>query len=57
MGGYGLEIIRQDECAVCFESSLGTAEVAARGQDGGTQVDVLAREYEAQAREFMGSIR
>ena len=52
-GGYGLKIAEQTDTGVCFEGSGGGVDVVACAEEKGTMVDVVSREWDHQAKEFM----
>jgi hypothetical protein len=52
-GGYGLQVTEQTDSSVCFEGGGGGIEVVACVEEKGTRVDVVSREWDYQAKEFM----
>ena len=51
--GYGLTIQEQDACSVALEGGGGGVNVSAAAAPKGSTVDVEAREWESQAKDFM----
>ena len=56
-GGYGLSVGEQTDDTVCFEGGGGGVEVVACAGEKGTSVDVVSREWDAQVKEFMTTIK
>jgi hypothetical protein len=55
-GGVGLEVKEQDESCTRFEGGGGFVFVRVCEGEKGTEVDLEAREWEYQAKQFMGKI-
>jgi hypothetical protein len=55
--GYGLTIQEQESCSAAFEGGGGGVNVSAAATAKGSTVDVEAREWESQAKDFMASIK
>ncbi len=55
-GGYGLTVSHQEEGYASFEGGGGGVEVATREKDGKTEVDIMSREWDIQAKDFLGKI-
>jgi len=56
-GGHGLKVTNQTDTSVCFEGSGGGVEIAACAGEKGTSVDVVSREWDSQAKDFMARIK
>ncbi len=54
--GYGLQIKEQGPGCAYFEGSGGGVEVTACSEEEGTSLEVVSREWDNQAREFMGKL-
>jgi hypothetical protein len=55
--GYGLTIQEQDACSVALEGGGGGVNVSAAATAKGSTVDVEAREWESQAKDFMAALK
>ena len=55
--GYGLTIQDQEACSVAFEGGGGGVNVSAAAAAKGSTVDVEAREWESQAKDFMAALK
>jgi hypothetical protein len=55
-GGYGLEVKEQSDDFVRFEGGGGGVSVSTRTEDNKTVVEVLSREWDFQAKEFLTGI-
>jgi hypothetical protein len=55
--GYGLTIQEQEACYVALEGGGGGVNVNAAAATKGSTVDVEAREWESQAKDFMASLK
>ncbi|MBI2851502.1 MAG: hypothetical protein HYX84_00125 [Chloroflexi bacterium] len=55
--GYGLKVTEQNETCITFEGGGGGVQVSTCAEGTGTEVDIEAREWDRQAREFMGKLR
>ena len=55
-GGQGLKVKDELPGYVCFEGGGGGIEVSASAEDRGTSVEVVSREWDYQAKEFLGTI-
>ncbi len=57
-GRYGLEVTGETGVSACFEGGGGRVEVTACAEEDGrrTQVDVVAREWEEAAKQFITSL-
>ena len=55
--GYGLKFIDNGPLCAMFEGAGGTVEITACAEGKGASVEVVAQEWDAQAKEFMGKIR
>lgn len=55
--GYKLEIKEQDEGRVYLQGGGGGVEVTAVAGEKGTSVDIVATEWEHQAKEFLGKLK
>lgn len=54
--GYGMDVSDQSKGSVRFEGAGGGVEIATYLEDKNTSVEVISREWEIQAREFMAKI-
>lgn len=55
-GEYGLEIKEQTDCLVTFEGGGGGVSVSTCVEDDKTAVEVMSREWDFQAKEFLTKI-
>jgi hypothetical protein len=55
--GYGLEVTEQDNCCGQFEGGGGGVRVIASTAEKGSTVDIESREWDYQAKEFIGKIK
>ncbi len=55
-GGQGLQVKDELPDYVCFEGGGGSIEVSASAQGQGASVEVASREWDYQAKEFLGTI-
>jgi hypothetical protein len=55
-GGYGLGIKEQTSNYVCLEGGGGVVEVIASAEGKGASVELISREWDYQAKEFLGKI-
>jgi hypothetical protein len=55
-GGQGLEVKDESPGYVCFEGGGGGIEVITSAEDKGASVEVVSREWDYQAKEFLGNI-
>jgi hypothetical protein len=55
-GGYGLEVKEQAPGYVCLEGGGGGVEVIASSEAKGASVELVSREWDYQAKEFLSSI-
>lgn len=55
-GGYGLEIVDETTGYVRLEGGGGVVEVIASAEGKGASVELVSREWDYQAKEFLGSI-
>jgi hypothetical protein len=55
--GQGLTVQEQDACSVAFEGGGGGVNVSAAAAAKGSTVDVEAREWESQAKDFMALLK
>jgi hypothetical protein len=55
-GGHGLEVANESAGYVCLEGGGGVVEVIASGEAKGASVELVSREWDYQAREFLGNI-
>jgi hypothetical protein len=55
-GGYGLEITNESTGYVCLEGGGGVVEVIVSGEAKGASVELVSREWDYQAREFLNKI-
>ncbi|MBI2836087.1 MAG: hypothetical protein HYX85_00135 [Chloroflexi bacterium] len=55
--GYGLRVKEQNEGCITFEGGGGGVQISACVEGKGATVDVEAREWENQAREFLTKIK
>jgi hypothetical protein len=56
-GGFGLDVTDQGTCCVEFEGAGGRVKVSVAEAEKGTQVDIEAREWEKQSKDFLASIK
>jgi hypothetical protein len=56
-GGFGLEVTDQGTCCVEFEGAGGSVKVSVAEAEKGTQVDIEAREWEKQAKDFIAGLK
>ena len=54
--GQGLAVTEQDDCHVSFEGGGGFVTVRVCADKGKTEVDLAAREWERQARDFISAL-
>ena len=54
--GYGLKVFDNGPLCARFEGGGGSVEVTTCSEDKGASVEVVAQEWDAQAKEFMGKI-
>jgi hypothetical protein len=55
-GGYGLGVKEQTSDYVCLEAGGGVVEVSASVEGKGASVEVVSREWDYQAKEFLDKI-
>lgn len=55
-GGHGLEVTNESANYVCLEGGGGVVEVSASGEAKGALVELVSREWDYQAKEFLGNI-
>lgn len=55
-GGEGLTILEIDDCCVRFEGGGGLVEIRATQLERGSDVDILSREWDYQAKTFLERI-
>lgn len=55
--GYGLTMVDETPTWVKFEGSGGEVEIGAVEEDKGTSVEIVSREWDTQAKEFMSKLR
>jgi hypothetical protein len=55
-GGYGLAVKDESVGYVCLEGGGGGIEVIASGEAKGASVELVSREWDHQAREFLSKI-
>lgn len=55
-GGYGLAVADESTGYVCFEGGGGVVEVIASAEAKGASVELISREWDYQAKEFLSSI-
>lgn len=55
-GGYGLGVKEQTSDYVCLEGGGGVVEVSASVEGKGASVEVVSREWDYQAKEFLDKI-
>ena len=55
--GEGLTIQEQDTCTIAFEGGGGGVNVSVVATAKGSTVDVEAREWESQAKDFMAALK
>ena len=56
-GGYGLAIVDEAPGYIAFEGGGGGVEVITRPEGNKTGVEITSREWDIQAREFIGKIK
>jgi hypothetical protein len=56
-GDFGLTEERVDESAMTFVGGGGGVAVSATASNGATTVELVTREWDAQAQEFLGRLR
>ena len=54
---YGLSVGERTATTICLEGGGGGVEVVACAKDDGTTVDVISREWDSQAKEFMTRVK
>jgi hypothetical protein len=55
-GGEGLEEIERGPCCISFEGAGGYVTVTVAKENDAVEVDVECREFEYQAKRFLGSV-
>jgi len=55
-GGYGLEVKDESPGYVCFEGGGGDIEVTTSAEGKEVSVELVSREWDYQAREFLSNI-
>jgi hypothetical protein len=55
-GGHGLEVTSESEGYVCLAGGGGVIEVIASAEGKGASVELVSREWDYQAKEFLGKI-
>jgi hypothetical protein len=55
--GYGLEVNQSSPLGARFEGGGGMVEVTSRAEGKGATVEIVAQEWDIQAKEFMRKIR
>jgi hypothetical protein len=55
-GGYGLEVTNESAGYVCLEGGGGVVEVIASAESKGASVELVSREWDYQAKEFLGKV-
>jgi hypothetical protein len=55
-GGYGLEVTNESANYICLEGGGGVVEVIASAKSKGSSVELVSREWDYQAKEFLGNI-
>lgn len=55
--GYGLKVFENGPLCAKFEGGGGSVEVTSCAEGKGATVEIVAQEWDAQAKEFMGKIR
>jgi hypothetical protein len=55
-GGQGLEVKDESPGYVCLEGGGGSVEVTASAEDKGASVELMSREWDYQAKEFLDNI-
>ena len=56
-GGYGLNIVSQNETCITLEGGGGMVDITTCAEDKKTSVDFETREWEFQVKEFAGIIK
>ena len=55
--GYGLKVYESGPLCAKFEGGGGSIQVTTCAEDRGATVEIVAQEWDAQAKEFMGKIK
>ena len=55
--GYGLDVKEQEGCCAYFEGGGGGVRVTASTEKKGSTVELESREWDYQAKEFIGKIK
>lgn len=55
-GGYGLEVVDETTGYVCLEGAGGVVEVIASPEGRGASVELISKEWDHQAQEFLRKI-
>ncbi len=55
--GLGLKVFESGPLCAKFEGAGGSVEVTTCAEDKGATVEIVAQEWDAQAKEFMGKIK
>ncbi len=55
--GYGLKVYESGPLCAKFEGGGGSVEVTSCADEKGATVEIVAQEWDTQAKEFMGKIR
>jgi hypothetical protein len=55
-GGYGLEVTDKSTSYVCLEGGGGGVEVIASAEGKGASVELVSREWDYQAKEFLSKL-
>lgn len=56
LGGHGLKVTNESPGYVCLEGGGGGVEVIASGEAKGASVELVSREWDYQAKEFLDNI-
>ncbi len=55
--GYGLKVLEEDSCCVTFEGGGGGVYVSVTEEKKGNTVDIEAREWDFQVKEFLRKLK